>query len=103
MADMGLFDGLRQGWRPPVEVVEHEPPGERVTPTDIVRVDDLGRPVVVVPAGTVPHSRVALSAKERDALTEPPPPPPEGTLEPGHAGFTPRGIVMGNFTIEHPQ
>jgi hypothetical protein len=101
MAGMDMLDRFRQGWHEPVEVVEHEPPGELVTPTDIVRVDDLGRHVVVVPAGTVPHSRVALSAQDRDALIEPPEPPKDGTLEPGHAGFTPRNITLG-FTIEHP-
>jgi hypothetical protein len=94
---MDLLDRLRQGWHEPVEVVEHEPPGELVTPTDIVRVDDLGRHVVVAPAGTVPHSRVALSAKERDALIEPPEQLPQGHRHPNGYGFTLEGVVMGGY------
>lgn len=34
-----------------------------------------------------------------NALVEPPQPPPDGTLEAGRFGFTPRNTVVG-FTIE---
>jgi hypothetical protein len=54
--------------------------------------------VVAVPAGTVRASWVLLTTEERDALVEPPRPPPDGWLEPGHCGFTPRNVRVGYVT-----
>jgi hypothetical protein len=45
----------------------------------------------------VPHSRVALSAKERDALIEPPEQLPQGHRHPNGYGFTLEGVVMGGY------
>ncbi|MET0511013.1 MAG: hypothetical protein ABW135_04970 [Thermoleophilaceae bacterium] len=75
-------------------------PTELVTPVDIVRSDELGRQVCVCPAGQPPPHWLALTSQERRALIEPLPPPPDGTLEPGHAGFTPKNTVVGRWTIE---
>ena len=66
------------------------------SPTDIVRVDELGRRYVACPAGQAPHSGLKLTDDERTALVHAPSPPPDGTMEPGHAGFTPRNILVGD-------
>jgi hypothetical protein len=95
MASIELLERLRGGYRERVEVFEREPPRELVAPDDIVRVDGLGRNVVACPAGQSPPHWLQLTSKERDGLVEPPQPPPDGTLEPGHAGFTPRNTVVG--------
>jgi hypothetical protein len=100
MAGMELLDRFRQGWREPIEVMEHEPPSERVSPVDLVRIDTLGRKVIVCPAGQAPHSQLVLTDQERKSLIDPPKPPPDGTLEPGHCGFTPRNTVVGRYLIE---
>ena len=80
-------------------MLEHKPPTEPVTPVDIVRSDELGRQVCVCSAGQPPPHWLALTRQEHRALVEPPAPPPDGTLEPGHAGFTPRNVRVG-YTIE---
>jgi hypothetical protein len=102
MAGMELLERLREGWRPPLDVLEHEQARELVTPVDIVRTDALGRQVVACPAGQTPPHWLQLTNAERDTLTEPPPPAPDGTLEAGAAGFTPRNVRVG-FGIENPQ
>jgi hypothetical protein len=101
MASLDLLERLRP-YRHQVEVVEHKPPTELVAAEDIVRVDELGRRVVACPAGKTPAHWLQLTEQERDALIEPPDPPPDGTLEPGYCGFTPRNVVVG-YTIEHPE
>ena len=73
---------------------------ELVAATDIERTDQLGRRVVVVPAGTAPPHWVQLTNQERQALAEPPQSLPDGWLEPGHCGFTPKHTVVGRWTIE---
>jgi hypothetical protein len=103
MASIELLDRLREGWRPSVEVLEHKPRRELVAPTDILRQDQLGRNVVVVPAGTVPPHWVELTARERASLVPPPEPKPQGYLNPGPYGFTPEGVRLSGFTIEHPE
>jgi hypothetical protein len=79
-----------------LHLVEHKPARERVSPTDIVRVAELGRRYVACPAGQAPHSALKLTDDERAALVQAPEPPPDGTVEPGRAGFTPRNIVVGD-------
>jgi hypothetical protein len=102
VASLEALERLRRpGWREQLELVEHKPPTERVTPVDIVRVDGLNRHVVVVPAGTAPPHWVQLTEQERQALVEPPQSLPDGWLEPGHAGFTPKNTVVGRWTIKH--
>jgi hypothetical protein len=102
MASIELLDRLRAGWKPPVEVLEHEPPRELVASKDIIRKDQLGRNVVVVPAGTVPANWVELTAEERASLLPPPESKPLGYLNPGPFGFSPEGVRVG-YTIEHPE
>ncbi len=100
MPAMDLLERLRgSGYRERIEVVEHKPPRELVASVDILRVDHLGRNVVAVPAGTVPHSNVKLTADERASLVKPAPPKPDGWLNPGAGGFTPENTVVA-FTIE---
>ena len=82
-----------------IELVEHKPPPELVARADIVRTDELGRHVCVCPAGQTPPHWLALTGQERRALVNPPPQLPDGWLEPGHAGFTPRNVRVG-YTIE---
>jgi hypothetical protein len=102
MASFELLERLRtSGHREPVEVVEHKAPRELVAARDITRQDALGRTVVAVPAGTVPPHWVKLTKQERQALVEPPRPPPDGWLEPGHCGFTPRNVRVG-YGIDPP-
>jgi hypothetical protein len=62
--------------------------------------DELNRHVVVVPAGTAPPHWVQLTKQERQALAEPPQSLPDGWLQPGHCGFTPKNTVVGRWTIE---
>jgi hypothetical protein len=100
MASMELLERLRGGWREEIEVVEHKPPRELVAAQDITRKDGLGRTVVVVPAGTIPAHWVKLTEQERAALVDPPEPPPDGTLEGGPYGFTPRNVTVG-FTLDN--
>jgi hypothetical protein len=102
MASLELLERLKAGFREPVEVLERKPPRELVAAEDIIRIDELGRQVVACPAGKAPAHWLELSKEERDSLIEPPDPPPDGTLEPGSYGFTPRNVVTGGFTIEHP-
>jgi hypothetical protein len=71
-----------------------------VSPVDLVRLDELGRQVVACPVGQVPPDWLQLTEQEREALVVPPDPPPDGTLEPGHCGFTPRNTSLG-FKIEN--
>ena len=102
MASFELLERLRgTGHREHIELVEHKPPTELVAGEDIVRSDELGRQVCVCPAGQTPPHWLQLTKQERDALVEPPPQLPDGWLEPGHAGFTPRNIRVG-FTIVEP-
>jgi hypothetical protein len=75
---------------------------ELVAATDIERTDQLGRRVVACPAGQPLAHWLALTEQERRALVEPDPPSPDGWLEPGHAGFTPRNTVVGRWTLEQP-
>jgi hypothetical protein len=89
-------------YRERVEVFEHKPPSELVTPVDIVRTDALGRQVCACPAGQPPAHWLQLTGAERRALVEPDPPPKDGTLQAGAAGFTPFGIVLGRWTLEQP-
>jgi hypothetical protein len=99
VASIELLDPLRAGFHDPVEVLERKPPAELVATVDILRTDGLGLQVVACPAGQVPP-HWQLTEQEREALIVPPDPPPDGTLEPGHSGFTPRNTSHG-FTIEH--
>jgi hypothetical protein len=104
MAGMELLERLRNGYRPPVEVLERKPPRELVASVDILRTDHLGRQVVGCPAGQVPPPGLTLTKQERETLIVPPDPPPDGTLEPLGPygfGFTPRNVRLG-FTIENP-
>jgi hypothetical protein len=82
--------------RQDLHVVEHRPARDLVAAHDIFRVDQLSRTYVAVPAGQAPASWVELTGEERDSLIYPPAPPPDSTMEPGHAGFTPRNIVVGD-------
>jgi hypothetical protein len=102
MASIEMLEALRDRFRPQVELVEHQPPREAVASRDILRKDQLGRNVVVVPAGTVPANWVQLTAEERGSLVPPPEPKPKGFLNPGPFGFTPEGVRVG-YTIEHPE
>jgi hypothetical protein len=100
VASLELLERLRRpGWREQVELVEQKPPSELVAATDIARSDHLGKRVVACPAGQQPPPWLRLTDSERAALAKPPEPPPDGWLEPGHAGFTPRNVRVG-FTIE---
>jgi len=101
MAGMELLERLKDGWKPPVDVLEHKPTRELVTPVDILRTDALGRKVCACPAGQPPPHWLQLTRAERDTLREPPAKKPEGWLNPGHGGFTPEGVRVG-FTIEEP-
>jgi hypothetical protein len=103
MASIELLDRLRAGWKPPVEVLEHQPRRELVASKDINRLDQLGRTVCACPAGQPPPHWLQLTDAERDSLVEPPPPPPEGFLHPGAGGFTPEGVRLSGYTIEHPE
>jgi hypothetical protein len=95
-----MLERFRAGsYRDQTKVVEHKPPTELVAPFDFLRTDSLGRRVVACPAGQPPPSWLQLTEQERHALVEPTPPSPDGWLEPGHAGFTPRNIRVG-YTIE---
>ena len=102
MAGMELLERLRNGYRPPVDVLEHEPRPELVASVDIDRTDAIGRKVCACPAGQPPPQWLTLTRAERDTLVEPPPPAPDGSLEAGHCGFTPRNTRLG-FTIENPR
>lgn len=99
---MELLERLRNGYRPPVDMLEHELPRELVASIDIVRTDPIGRQVCACAAGQTPPHWLKLSKAERDSLVAPPPSPPDGTLEPGHCGFTPRNTRVG-LTIENPK
>jgi hypothetical protein len=111
MASLDMFTRFHRGTPPDrfhangqrVVILEHdEAPRALVTPVDILRTDGLGRSYVAVPAGSSPHSRVALTEEERAGLVVPPDPPKDGTLEPlGTLGFRPRNTTLGGFTIEH--
>ena len=102
MASIEMLERFRtRGRREHIEVFEQKPPTELVTPADIVRTDDLGRRVCVCTAGQTPPHWLQLTRHEHEALVEPSPSPPDGTLEAGHAGFTPRNIRVG-FTIVEP-
>ena len=79
-----------------VTVAEHRPARELVSPTDLLRVDELGRKYVACPAGQVPHSSLQLTDEEERALIKPPPSPPQGHMSPGPYGFTPEGVVVGD-------
>lgn len=96
MAAIDILERLRPGYRPPMELVEHQPARELVASVDILRVDYLGRTVVAVPAGRPPHSQLKLTAQERKSLVPPPEPKPGGYMNPGHGGFTPEGVVVGD-------
>lgn len=101
MASFELLERLRgTGFREHIELVEHTPPTEPVTPIDLIRTDELGRQVCVCPAGQPPPHWLALTGQERRALVEPPQSLPDGWLEPGHCGFTPKNTVVGRWTIE---
>ena len=102
MASLDLLEELRAKFKPPIEVLEHQPSRELVASKDINRTDGLGRTVCACPKGQTPPRWLELTKAERDSLVEPPPPPPPGTLKPGPFGFTPEGVRVG-FTIEHPQ
>lgn len=97
---MELLDRFRAGWSPPVDVLEHEQPRELVASVDINRTDALGRTVCACPAGQTPPNWLKLSKAERDSLVAPAPPPPDGSLDPGHCGFTPRNVRVG-YGIEN--
>ncbi len=84
-------------FRERVELLERKPPRELVASFDIIRTDALGRQVVACPAGKVPPHWLQLTSNEQDSLVVPPEPAPDGTLEPGHCGFTPKGVVMGGY------
>jgi hypothetical protein len=102
MASLDLLERLRP-YREQVEVVERKPPRELVAAEDIIRIDELGRQVVACPAGKSPPHWLELTEQERDTLIEPPESLPEGYLHPGPYGFTPEGVVVGGYTIEHPE
>jgi hypothetical protein len=78
-------------------VVEHRPPSELVSPTDLIRVDELGRKYIACPAGQPPHSELQLTDKERSALVEPAPSLPKGHMTPVGFGFSPSGVVKGEY------
>lgn len=100
ISSIEMLDRFRAaGVRERVEVLEHKPARELVTPVDIDRGDALGRTVCACPAGSTPPHWLKLTREERQALVEAPDPPPDGTLEPGHGGFTPRNVKVG-FTFE---
>lgn len=64
MAGMDLLERLRgSGYREPVEVLEHKPVRELVSPVDLVRVDGLGRSMVACPAGQVPPTWLTLTTE----------------------------------------
>ena len=95
-----VFNGCAAWVSPTVQCwLSTRPPTELVSPVDIIRVDGLGRSYVAVPAWQTPHSHVVLTAEERRSLVQPPPSLPDGTLEPGAGGFTPRNTRLG-FTLE---
>jgi hypothetical protein len=86
--------------RQDLHVVEHRPARALVAAHDILRTDGLGRSYIAVPAGHAPASWVDLTDDERRQLVDAPPPKPHGYLNPGHAGFTPEGVVMGGIVVE---
>ena len=64
MASIKTLERFRgTGHRKHIEVVEHKPPTEHVTPEDIVSNDELGRQVCVCPAGQPPPHWLALTKK----------------------------------------
>ena len=95
-----MLERFRAGYRERVEVLEHQAPTEPVTPVDIVRMDHLGRRVVACPAANRQRNGCSSPNRSGQALVEPTPPSPDGWLEPGHAGFTPKNTVVGRWTIE---
>ena len=100
---MDLLERLRNGYRPPVDMLENEQPRELVAAQDINRTDPIGRTYCACPAGQPPAYWLKLTSEERQSLVEPPPPPPEGFLHPGAGGFTPEGVRLSGFTIENPK
>jgi hypothetical protein len=100
MAGIELLERLREGYRPPVDVLEHEQPRELVAAHDINRPDAIGRTMCACPAGQVPPHWLNLTKAERESLIQPSPPPPDGSLELGRCGFTPRNTRLG-FGIEN--
>jgi hypothetical protein len=89
--------------REQVQLLEHEPVRELVTPVDVCRTDHLGRRVVASPPASRQRNGWPSPDPSGGALVEPNPPPPDGWLEPGAAGFTPTNTVVGRWTIEQPQ
>ena len=80
MAMLGTLNGtgrleqtLGRFQRQEIRVVEHKPARELVAAKDILRTDHLGRTYVACPAGTVPHSELALTDEEGASLVKPPP------------------------------
>ena len=84
-----------------LHLVEHKPARDPVAAHDILRVDQLGRGYVAVPAGQAPASWVELTKDERAALIEAPTPPPDGTMEPGHGGLPPRNISVAATSLSN--
>jgi hypothetical protein len=85
----------RGGRRERVEVYERQPPAELVAAKDILRRDQLGRTVVVVPKGCVPPSWLQLTEAEQSSLVDPPPPVPAGTMRRrGPFGFYVEGVAV---------
>jgi hypothetical protein len=103
MASLELLERLREGWRPPVEVLEHEPRRELVASKDILRQDGIGRTVVACPAGQPPAHWLQLTQAERNSLVEPPEPKPQGHLNPGPYGFSPEGVSMSRVHDRAPR
>jgi hypothetical protein len=83
--------------RQEIRVVEHQPARELVSPVDLERTDHLGRKYIAYPAGQAPHSELQLTEEERAALTPPTPSLPKGHKTPIGYGFSPEGVVKGDY------
>jgi hypothetical protein len=83
--------------RQDMKVLEHEPARELVSPVDLLRTDELGRKYIACPAGQPPHSQLQLTDEEKAALVEPGPSLPQGHMTPIAFGFSPNGVVKGEY------
>jgi hypothetical protein len=79
------------------KVLEHEPTRELVSPVDVLRTDELGRPYVACCAGQPPHSQLQLTEEERAALVEPGPSMPQGFRTAVGYGFSPNSVTIGEY------
>ena len=91
-----LLRTLGRWRRENLTVLEHDEVREKVSPTDLVRLDQYNRKVVACPAWTSPPSWLVLTEEERDGLVDAPPPKPTGHLNPGQSEKIPPEFPPNN-------